>query len=150
MPGGIQPTRQDTYTVNVQVAHPTTGNMIDYGTFDKMSGGEVDSDQAQYYPGGMEPPVALGGRRTTGNVTVSRNIRIGRDWPVIGQLNQGVGRSKMIVTKHIMSIEGGLQPRPLVYTGVLKRVTPAEVDSESSSAGMLELEMAPEGFPAQS
>lgn len=93
------PTRSDTYLVNVQVEHPVSGNMINYGTFDKMTGGELSSGASTYNPGGMAPPVSLGGKKTTANVTVSRLYRLGRDHDVVQQLNDGVGRCRMTVTK---------------------------------------------------
>jgi hypothetical protein len=40
------PTRQDTYLLNVQVEHPVNGAMINYGTWDKMSGGGLSSSAA--------------------------------------------------------------------------------------------------------
>jgi hypothetical protein len=145
MAGG--PTRQDTYAVNVQIAHPSNGNMINYGVWDKMSGGALSSGAASYNPGGMQPPVSLGGRRTVANVTVSRLYRLGRDHDVVQQLLDGVGKSAVIVTKQPLDIEGNIYGRPIVYKGVLDRVSPPDVDSESSTAGLLEIEMVVEGYP---
>jgi hypothetical protein len=148
MPNQTGPTRQDTWLINVQVAHPTTGNMINYGTWDKCDGGEVDSDQNQYYPGGMAPPVSLGGKKTTGNVTCSRLYRIGRDHTVIGQLLASAGSSKMIVSKTPLTLDGAVGGSPIVYSGTLKRCTPPPVDSEGTGAAIIELEMTPEGYPS--
>lgn len=145
MAGG--PTRQDTYSVNVQVEHPTNGNMINYATWDKLTGGGLSASAASYNPGGMAPPVSLGGRRTTANIVVSRLYRLGRDHDVVQQLLDGVGKSAMIVTKQPLDIEGVAYGRPIVYKGVLDRVTPPEVDSEGSAAGLIELEMVVEGYP---
>lgn len=145
MAGG--PTRQDTYAVNVQIEHPVSGAMINYGTFDKMSGGGLSSGAASYSPGGMQPPVSLGGKKTTANVTVSRLYRLGRDHDVVQQLLNSVGKSNMVVTKQPLDIEGNVYGRPIVYKGVLDRVTAPDVDSESSGAGLIELEMVVEGYP---
>lgn len=142
------PTRQDTYVLNVQIAHPVNGNMLDYGTWDKMSGGEVAAGATQYHPGGMAPPISLGGRKTTGNVTVSRLYKLGRDHDVVDQILSSVGKSKMIITKQPLNIEGVRYGNPITYKGILDRCTPPEVDSESESAGMLELEMVVEGYPS--
>ena len=137
MAGG--PTRSDTYSVQVAIEHPTNGNMINYGIFDKMTGGEVDSDNSNYYPGGMSPPVSLGGRRSVGNVVVSRLYRLGRDHDVVGQLIDSAGKSSMIVTKQPLDVDGNVYGRPIVYKGTMKRVTAPEVDSEASAAGILEI-----------
>jgi hypothetical protein len=145
MAGG--PTRQDTYNVNVQIEHPTSGQMLDYGTWDKMSGGGLSSSATSYRPGGMAPPVSLGGQKVTANVTVSRLYRLGRDHDVVAQLLASVGKSRMVVSKQPLDIEGNVYGRPIVYRGTLDRVTPPEVDSESSTAGLLELEMVVDGYP---
>lgn len=146
MAGG--PTRADTYSINVQITHPRTGNLIDYGTWDKMSGGEVDSDDNKYKPGAMGPPVSLGGPKTVGNVTVSRLYRLGRDHDGVQQLIDAAGKSRMVVTKQPLDLDGNAYGRPIVYKGVMKRVTPPDVDSESSDAGIIELEMTVDGFPS--
>lgn len=145
MTGG--PTRQDTYLLNVQIRNPVSGTMVNYGKWDKMTGGEVDSDETKYYEGGMVPPTSLGGRKTVGNITVSRLYRLGRDHDVVQKIFDAVGKSDMIVTKQPLDLDGNVYGRPIVYKGTLKRCTPPEVDSESSSAGLLELEMTVEGFP---
>lgn len=144
MPG---PTRQDTYAVTVSVVHPQTGALQNLGIWDKFSGGEIDSDVTQYYPGGMAPPVSLGGRKTVGNVTVSRLYRLERDHDRIQMLVDSVGKSAMVVSKQPLDINSNVYGRPIVYRGTLKRCTPPEVDSEASGAGMLELEMTVDGFP---
>lgn len=145
------PTRQDTYRVTVQVMDLATHQMVNLGTFDKMSGGVVSADSAQYRPGGMEPPVSLGGTRTTSNVIVSRLYRLIRDHDHQQRLINGVGRAKMIVSKQPLDIEGNADPthKPFVYRGILERWQSPEVDSESTTAGLLELEMSVEGFPTQ-
>jgi hypothetical protein len=141
------PTRQDTYSLNVQIEHPTSGNMINYGTWDKMTGGGLAAGATSYRPGGMAPPVSLGGQKVTANVVVSRLYRLGRDHDVVQQVLDGVGKSNMVVTKQPLDIEGNVYGRPIVYKGVLDRCTPPEVDSEQAGAGLIELEMVVEGYP---
>lgn len=145
MTGG--PTRQDTYSVNVQIEHPTSGAMLNYGTWDKLSGGGLSASTSSYKPGAMGPPVSLGGSKVAANVVVSRLYRLGRDHDVVDQLLASVGRSHMIITKQPLDLEGNSYGRPIVYKGTLDRVTPPEVDSEASGAGLIELEMVVEGYP---
>lgn len=145
MAGG--PTRQDTYSINVSIEHPVSGAMINYGVWDKMSGGAVDSNETKYMPGGMAPPISLGGTKTVDNVVVSRLYRLGRDHDVIQQIIDSVGKSQMVVTKQPLDLNGVSYGRPIVYQGTLKRCTPPEVDSEASGAGLVELEMTVEGYP---
>lgn len=143
------PTREDTYSITVAVADPQTGALILYGVWDKMTGGVVDSDGVQYYPGAMAPPVSLGGRRTVSNVVVTRLYRLGRDHDVIGKLYDGVGSSIMIVTKQPLDLDGNTYGRPIVYNGVLKTVTAPDVDSDAAATpGLIILEMTVTGFPS--
>jgi hypothetical protein len=141
------PTRQDTYRLTVLIEDPGTGNMVNHGVWDKMSGGEIDSDDNKYYPGGMEPPVSLGGRRTVGNVTVSRLYRLARDHDKVHKMIHAVGRSDIVINKQPMDLNGNVYGHPLVYRGKLKRCTPPDVDSEGSSAGLIEIEATIDGFP---
>ena len=143
-----KPTRQDTYAVRVFFDPPGGGPKVDTGIWDKMSGGELDSDETKYNPGGMAPPVSLGGRKTTGNVTVSRLYRLVRDHDHVKNWLSYVGRASVTVSKQPMDIEGNVYGNPVVYNGILKRLTLPEVDSESSNAGLVEIEVSVEGYPA--
>jgi hypothetical protein len=145
------PTRADTFQVNVQVEdvrHPDR-IMLNLGTFDKRGGGQLDSEEYRYNPGGMAPAVSLGGRKTTENITVSRLYRIVRDHNTLAQrLFNGVGRARMVVSQQPLDISGdGEGLRSIVWRGTLKRVTLPEHDSESSDPAMMELEMTVEGEP---
>lgn len=142
------PTRADTYSVNVRVQHPVSGAMINYGVFDKMTGGDLSASSTSYRPGGMQPPISLGGQKTTAAVTVSRLYRLARDHDVIQQLLDGVGKSDMVVTRQPLDIDGNTYGKPLVWTGTLDSVKVPDVDSESSAAGLLELGMVVDGYPS--
>ena len=54
-----------------------------------------------------------------------------------------------MVSKTPMTQEGQIisGTKPLVYSGILKRCTPPEVDSETSTAALIELEMTVSGKP---
>lgn len=142
------PTRSDTYLLNVQVEHPRTGAMINYTIWDKMTGGELTASTTSYRPGGMGPPISLGGQKTAANITVSRLYRLARDHDKVQDLLDGVGRSKMIVTRQPLDIEGNAYGKPIVWRGVLDGVKVPDVDSESSTAGIIELTMVVEGYPS--
>ena len=145
-----RPTRQDTWLITVHVENPgNPGNMIDYGIWDKMTGGAKQSQASTYRPGGMQPPISLGGAPTVTNVVVSRLARAFRDIQNIRQLLEAVGQSKMTVSRVPLDFEGntyaGIQP--MVYTGKLDRVSVPDIDSEGNAATLLELEMVVEGYP---
>lgn len=143
-------TRADTYRVNVHVQNIRSGAMVNLGVFDKLTGGALDSEEYKYKPGGMGPTASLGGSKTTDNVVVSRLYRLGRDHDYVQTLFDGVGKAKVIVTKQPLDTDANVYGKPIVYNGVLKRVTTPEHDSESSSAGLIELEVSPEGEPVAS
>lgn len=131
--------REDQYNVKVSVSYG--GVTKDLGTFDKMSGGEVDSEETKFPPGGMAEEISLGGRKTVGNVTVSRLYSLTRDHGNTGWLIGGVGKADVTVTKISLDVDGNAYARPLVYQGKLKAMTPPEPDSESSDAALFELEV---------
>jgi len=132
--------RQDQYDVTVSV-----DGLGALGTFDTFKGGEVDSDEQKYRPGGMADPVSLGGAVTMGNVTVSRNYQLDRDHPSIHALLALVGKSTITASKQPLDINRVPYGRPLIYKGKIKTVTPPEHDSTSSDPAMLEIEFVPTG-----
>lgn len=131
--------RQDQHNITVEV------NGVDYGTFDKMSGGGIDSDSKKYKPGNMAPEISLGGSRSVDNVVVSRLYDETRDHPQVKVLLEAVGTGEAVVKKQPLDKNGVPSGQPLVYRGTLKRCTPPDADSESTDAAMLELEVDTEG-----
>lgn len=133
------PTREDTWFVTLRV------DDRDLGVWDTFSGGEGDSEETKYAPGGMEPEISLGGRQTIGNVTLGRYCDRARDWPVIKWLfsRRGAGRGTIGVTP--LAADGTRGGEPLVYGGTLKTVTPPPIDSTGGDAAVLELEFTCDG-----
>lgn len=127
--------RQDMYAVSVSI------DGVNYGVWDKMSGGEVDSEETKYPPGGMADEVPLGGRRTVGNITVSRLYDLNRDHTQVKNVLAVVGKAVVIVTKQPLDEDKNVFGDPIVYQGKLKTCTPPEVDSESSDAALIEIEV---------
>jgi hypothetical protein len=119
---------------------------VDTGIWDKMEGGARDSEESKYKPGGMQPEISLGGQQTVENITVSRLYVLDRDhaqW--VGKFLNRVGRGKVTVTKQPLDIDGNVFGDPIVYTGILKTVTPPDVDSESDDASLWSFEVTPSG-----
>jgi len=131
--------REDQYRVTVTVKYG--GTERDLGVFDSLTGGEVDSEESKYHPGGLQEPVSLGGRKTVGNVTVSRLFDLVRDRPDQGWLIGAVGKADVTVTKTSLDPDGNAYDAPLVYNGKLKAFTPPDHDSESSDPAKFELEI---------
>jgi hypothetical protein len=131
--------REDQYNVTVTVAYG--GVTKDLGTFDSFDGGEVDSEETKYWPGGMGEQLSLGGRRSVGNVTVGRLYDLVRDHPLMGWLMGGVGKASVTVTKTSLTIDSVAISAPLVYVGKLKTITPPGHDSESNDAAVYTMEV---------
>jgi hypothetical protein len=136
--------RKDQYDTRVSV------DGQDLGTFDTLTGGESDTTELTYKPGGMAPQVSLGGLVTIGQVVLGRLYVLDRDHQNsngtgIAWLLSRVGKGQVVVTKQPLDIDGNAFGKPLVYKGTLKRVTPPEVDSQSTDAALVELEVTPAG-----
>jgi hypothetical protein len=135
--------REDQYDVRVSITRSINGVLVtkDLGTFDKMSGGEVDSEESKYRPGAMAQQISLGGYTTVGNVTVSRLYDLARDYPNVAWILNGVGNADVTVNKQSLDINGNPYGKPLVYSGKLKTWTPPDHDSMSSDPAMFEFEV---------
>lgn len=147
-------TRKDTFKVGVLIENldPNAVNatqLIDLEVWDKKTGGEVDSEEYKYSPGGMADSISLGGRKVVNNLVVSRLYKLDRDHRKMGsRLINGVGRARMTVHQLPLDINGNaFGTPPITWNGTLKRVTFPEVDSESSDAALIEIEITVEGPP---
>jgi hypothetical protein len=135
-------TRQDTFVVRLEVEGNT------FGIWDKKTGGELDSDEVKYYPGGMNPAISLGGRKVPGNITLQRNYDLVQDHDKINTLYDAVGRGAVKVSQRPMDIDDNEgYGHSIIWTGKLKRVLVPDVDSESTTASLIEIEVSVDGEP---
>lgn len=117
------------------------------GVWDTLDGGESDSEETKYKPGGMQPEVSLGGSRAIGNLTLARLL--GRsDWDFMRGLMNKTGTAKCTVSRQPLDGDGNPWGRPLTYRGTLKTVTPGGTDSNSSDAQTWEIVVSTEGSVA--
>jgi hypothetical protein len=133
------PTREDTWLITCAV------DGRDLGVFDTASGGELDSEESKYKPGGMAAEISLGGTRTFGNLTITRYCDIVRDWPVIKWLGARVGSGRCAIGITPLTPIGERSGEPLTYSGTLKTCTPPETDSTGTDAAMVSLEFTIDG-----
>lgn len=127
--------REDQYNVTTRIG------TFDLGTFDTMSGGEPDSEEAKRRPGNMGRTKSYGGPQTVENVVISRVYELDRDDPIMSVLLPQRGRSDMVVVKQSLDVDGNPFGTPWVYTGTFKRIGPTEPDSDSNDPAMFELEL---------
>jgi hypothetical protein len=137
----IDPTRQDTWRVHLWVddVRTDTDSRVDFGVWDKKSGGSIDSEERIYHPGGMVPPISLGGRTTPEAVTMSKIYDLNKDPDRLDCLLAGVGRASCLVAQQAMSIRASDAGPVLTYEGTLKTVTPPDHDSEGNDPAMIEV-----------
>lgn len=131
--------RQDQYNVTVTVGE------TDLGTFDKMTGGAVDSEESKYHPGAMGAQISLGGRTMVDNITVSRLYKLDRDRVLLAGLIAGIGKADVTVNKQSLDVNGHVFGEPVTFTGTLKRLGFPDADSESNDAALFELEITTDG-----
>lgn len=137
--------RQDQYAVTFNVDN------VDLGVWDKLSGGEIDSEETKYKPGNMGPHVSLGGSVEVGTLTVSRLYTLAMFHGGDDRIHWLIGRAgkgQCTLNRQPLDADGNAYGRPLVYTGTLKSVNPGEIDSESSDALLIECEVTPAGTVA--
>lgn len=134
--------RKDQYRITVTVDGRT---LPAPHAWDTLTGGEIDSEELKYKPGAMAPEISLGGTVTVGQVVVGRIYDLDRDHVNIHWLIGRVGKGHVVVKKQPLDIDGNAFGRALVYQGKLKRVLPPEVDSTSTDAAILEVEVTPQG-----
>jgi len=133
--------RQDQWNVGLHIG----GNS--YGLWDKKTGGEVDSDEVVYWPGGMNPKIVLGGRVTPGNITLQKLFDGVDDAPYLPTLINGAGKLSCKVTLRPLDLDGNPYGKTVIWSGKLKRVLVPDVDSEAQSPALIELEIVIEGVP---
>lgn len=114
----------------------------DFGVWEKKSGGQGDSEETKVRLGAMGPQVAIGGSQTIDNVTLSRLYDLNSIHTQIQQLLARRGRGACVVKQIPYDHDGNPYGNPIVYTGVLKAVTPPTVDAEGTDAAMIEVEIA--------
>jgi hypothetical protein len=136
------PTREDTWLISLSI------DGRDLEVWDRWSGGEIDSDDSKYRPGGLAAEISLGGTRTVGNITLGRDYDYLRDHPLLPWLISKVGTGRASIGRQPLDLTGSPQGVPLTYTGTLKAVTPPDIDSMSNDAAILELEFSLDGYPS--
>lgn len=129
-----RPTREDTFLVSLTVDN------TDMGVWDTKSGGNADSEEAKYYPGGMAMEISLGGRQTVENITLGREFDWGRDLPSLNFLLSRRGRGTVTIGQQLLDIDGNARGNPITASGTLKSVQIPDHDSQGNDAAMIEIE----------
>jgi hypothetical protein len=134
--------RQSTFRVSLSV------DGVDYGVWEKKTGGKTSGNTQVLKPGGMGPQQSLGGTPTTDTLTLTRNFDRVRDQPMLGQLRAGVGRSLCVAKVQPLDADGNAYGNADVYNGTLDAVAPPDVDSSSDSSAEISIDIVVTGNPA--
>jgi len=133
--------RADNWEWSAEVA----GN--DIGVFDQKEGGEIDSDDSVFRPGGMHAAYSLGGPVTVTNLILRRNYRKQRDHEKSRYYILAVGRYGAKITGQPLDHAGHAFGTPFIYLGKVKRVAFPTADGNSGEASMLEIEFTIDDVP---
>jgi len=133
-------TRQDRWLITVSI-----DGVGALGTFDALDGGDADSGEQKYYPGGMLPQIVLGGPRTVSNVTANRLYDLPRDHAIATSLASKVGKARGTVTRQPLDVDGNPWGVGQTYSGILKTVKYPKADAQSGNAALLEITISTEG-----
>jgi hypothetical protein len=114
----------------------------DTGVWDKKEGGEVDSSEKKYYPGGMEDPVSLGGKQEHQPLKLTRLFSLSRDLPAVKGWMALAGQGTPVVgTEQFLDPRKNVVGEGFTYVGTLKKVALPPHDSESDDEAMVEIEV---------
>lgn len=125
--------RVDTWLVAV------TLQGVNLGVWDSFSGGETDSEESKYRPGGMNEELSGGGRATIGNVTIARYQD---DWLLNLQrwIRSQCGAGRGTIGRVPLNAWKAQIGPPEWYGGTLKAFSPPDIDSMGSDFALVELE----------
>lgn len=127
--------RTDQSRIQVSVA----GITLDSVSWDKLDGGDNVAPSTQHLPGGMQPPVELGG------VPKRNPLTIERAWSdtliaAYKALDNGAGKLPVTASYTVLDANGNPVPgATITYTGVLLETARPGYDSSSNSEAMLKL-----------
>lgn len=128
-----------------QWLYTLTVNDRPLGVWDKKEGGDADSEEVKYRPGGMVPQRSLGGAQTLENVTLTRLYEFARDHDLAKWMRTVRGKARCVIAMQPLDEDGNPFGAPDVARGTLKRVTSPEGDSEADDPGTYEVEITLEG-----
>lgn len=134
------PTREDTHLLTMSIDGGPGVGVKKLGVWDRKEGGEIDSDENKYKPGGMAAEISLGGTKTIGNLTFSRYYDWARDDAIMGWMIDRVGEGRGTLGVQMLDVHGNPQGGLLTYGGTLKTFTPPDLDSTSNDPAMLSAE----------
>ena len=134
--------RQSTFRITLTV------DGVDWGVWEKKTGGKTSGNTQTLKPGSMAPQVSLGGTPTTDAITLVRNYDRLRDHPRVGQLLSGVGRAVVVVKQQPLDADGNAYGGPISWNGTLDAVATPDADAASDNSAEITVDITPNGNPS--
>lgn len=119
----------------------------DYGVWAGRTGGEVDRDVSDYYPGGMRPARKLFGTPTTGDVTVRKLLADLTDDDVRALLADQQTDTEYRGTQQRLNAADSPRGASFAWRGNVKTVTIPEHDAGSSDPAEITVVLSIIGTP---
>jgi hypothetical protein len=117
---------------------------VDYGIFDKFTGGDVSAAVNKHRPGGMGPEITYLSLATYSDVTITKVYETQKDHARIASLHTAVGNQLATVTLQPLDDQGAPWGTPRTYQGRITAVKDGGTDSNSNAARMFEVDLAVE------
>lgn len=122
-----------------------SGEVLNLGVFQTLSGGATKADGTKIFPGSMRPQKAIGGLPEVENVTISRTYDPDTDDAFKPKLRASVGGGLLEITDQPLNADGTPRGKADIYTGPLEAFNPPERDSGSGDEARFELECSTNG-----
>lgn len=119
-------------------------NGVDYGVFDRFSGGDVSAAVNKHRPGGMGPEITYLSLPSYSDVSLTKVYETQRDHDRVATLHTLVGKALASVTLQPLDDNGNPWGTPRTYQGRLVSVKDGGTDSMSNAARMFEIDIAVE------
>jgi hypothetical protein len=131
--------RQDQFKIHMSI------NGVDYGEWDKCTGGESQANEIKFRPGGMAPEQSLGGTVSVTDLVVERLYEVSRDGANLATFMAGNGRASAIVSRQPLDLNGNAVGDAFTWTGIVKGVKLPDADGENNAAAMVAITVSPNG-----
>ncbi len=119
---------------------------VNYGTWDKKTGGKSGSNTGAFPPGGLGDPEVISGPKVVDQLTLNRAYRP-TDHDNAAALLAAVGKGQCVVKQLPLDADGNAYGSPIVWNGLLASVQIPDHDSTSSNPAMLEVMIQTGGAP---
>jgi hypothetical protein len=104
---------------------------VDFGFFQKRTGGAPSAESSKWGSGGMQPGRARGGKRSKSQIVLTRAYSPARDGALYSQFEDRVGRARVSGADLVLDLdENVLESKP--FAGMLQGLDRGDYDDGSN------------------